>query len=118
MIQMNAETAEALGQWIAEKIKEAVSPLKREIAELKAAQKNFRYIGVWDAAARYQAGNFVTVDGSLWHCNMETVNRPGRDVGAWTLVCKRGQDGRDATPQRAVTGHRPNGAGVVERRQT
>jgi hypothetical protein len=115
MIEMTEEMALALGEFIAEKISEAVTPLRREIAELKSAQKSFRYVGVWDAGAKYEAGNFVTVDGSLFHCNMETTNRPGRDVGAWTLVCKRGADGKDALSVRSPTTFRPNGA-QVERR--
>jgi hypothetical protein len=47
----------------------------------------------------------VTLDGSVFHCNVaETTQRPGTGPD-WTLMIKRGQDGRDAsrgpTAQRA-----------------
>jgi hypothetical protein len=115
---MTEEMALALGEFIAQKIREAVAPLQRRIAELETKQAKidgFRYIGTWADGARYEPGNFTTHDGSLWHCNRETTSRPGRDVGAWTLVCKRGADGKDALSVRAPTTYRPNGA-QVERR--
>jgi hypothetical protein len=121
-MQMSEEMVIALGGFISEKIAEAVAPLQRRIAELETKifeletrTKNYRYLGTWADGARYEPGNFTTHDGSLWHCNRETTNRPGRDVGAWTLVCKRGQDGRDALSVRQPTAYRPNGA-QMERR--
>jgi hypothetical protein len=118
MIEMNAELAEALGQWIAEKISEAVAPLKRELAELKAGQAdlaNWKYVGTWTSGF-YRKNNFVISDGSLWICLDDTHTRPGENPRAWQLCTKRGRDGKDAPTVRAVTGHRPNGGSIVERR--
>jgi hypothetical protein len=115
MIEMNDDLVQALGQFIAEKINAAVAPLRRRIDELENRTKSFRYIGTWHDGTRYEAGNFITHDGSVWHCNFDTASRPGKDVGAWTLICKRGQDGKDALSVRDPTRYRPNGA-QVERR--
>jgi hypothetical protein len=106
----------ALGEFVREQIDKATRPLLARLAELENRTKAFRYVGTWDAAGtRYEAGNFVTMDGSLWHCNFDTASRPGKDVGAWTLVCKRGQDGKDALSIRQPTTYRSNGA-QIERR--
>jgi len=52
--------------------------------------------GIWKSDQEYKRGNFVTTAGSTWHCNEVTKDRPGVSR-AWTLVVKRGSDGRDAT---------------------
>ena len=80
----------SIGLFVAERVK----PLEARIAEMEAKQNEFRYVGVW-AVGKYHEGNFVTHDGSLWHCNQETERKPGQD-SAWTLCCKRGQDGNRA----------------------
>lgn len=53
------------------------------------------YRGVW-RDKEYVPGDLVTWDGSLWHCNAVTEDRPG--IGspkAWTLAVKRGRDGKN-----------------------
>ena len=52
--------------------------------------------GIWKSDQEYKRGHFVTTAGSTWHCNELTKDRPGVSK-AWTLVVKRGSDGKDAT---------------------
>jgi hypothetical protein len=117
MIAINEDLAEALGAWVAQKIADAVNPLLARLAEVEKRTKAFRHIGIWRDGMQCEAGNFITHDGSVWHCNFDTASRPGKDVGAWTLVCKRGQDGKDALSIRQATTYRSNGA-QIERRPT
>lgn len=78
-----------------------VEPLKQRIAELERKQREFRYCGVWVERTPYYEGNFVTRDGSLWHCNINGVEtKPGKDPVAWTLCVKRGKDGFDGADGR------------------
>ena len=51
------------------------------------------YRGVWKDGA-YEAGDTITWDGSLWHCEAPTAGKPG-ESGGWKLVAKRGRDGKD-----------------------
>src|SRR5689334_11618562 len=83
--QMLEKVSHELGKSIGQFVLEQIKPLKKRIAELEAAQANFGYRGVWNVGSEYRQGNFVTVDGSLFHCNMTTKNRPGKDPVSWTL---------------------------------
>ena len=79
---------------IARFVESRVHPLRQKIAELEDRQREFCYRGVW-AVGSYKAGNFVTHDGSLWHCDADNTNsKPGTDESGWTLCCKRGKDAR------------------------
>jgi hypothetical protein len=51
------------------------------------------YRGIW-SEGEYQRGDTVTRDGSLWHCERTTCDRPG-DTTDWKLATKRGRDGKD-----------------------
>lgn len=52
------------------------------------------YRGAWAAAGEYQAGDVVSWDGSMWHCEEKsTTERPG--TTAWRMCVKRGRDGKD-----------------------
>ena len=53
------------------------------------------YCGVYQAGGRYEPGDLVTWQGSSWHCNAATGERPGSGA-AWTLAVKCGRDGKDA----------------------
>jgi len=85
----------AVGIHIANEVKAATIPLRQRIEELETRLSNFRYAGVWCEGNEYRTGNFVTHDGSLFHCNLPTKNRPGKDNVSWSLCVKRGQDGKD-----------------------
>jgi hypothetical protein len=63
---------------------------------------DFGYRGVWTEGTEYKQGNFCTFDGSLFHCNLPTKNRPGKDPVSWSLCVKRGTDGKDGS-LRAMT---------------
>lgn len=52
--------------------------------------KEFKYCGVWQRAAEYKHGNFVTFEGAVWHCNKATTTKPGTSED-WTLAVKSGR---------------------------
>lgn len=43
----------------------------------------------------YAKGDAITWGGSLWHCNENTKENPDQNHTAWTLVAKKGRDGKD-----------------------
>jgi hypothetical protein len=51
--------------------------------------------GVYQEGKSYDVGNLVTWAGSSWHCNESTRDKPGEGSKAWTLMVKRGRDGKD-----------------------
>lgn len=99
--------AEGLVPFIKELIADAVSePVARNavceqrIVELEAhvikleQQPTMKYLGVWNLERTYFIGDFVTDDGSLWHCDKACTGvRPGDGV-CWVLAVKRGRDGK------------------------
>jgi hypothetical protein len=56
----------------------------------------FKYCGTYESGREYRPGNFVTDNGSIWHCDKPTTTRPG-DGDCWTLAVKRGRDARVST---------------------
>lgn len=53
------------------------------------------YLGVHQDGKTYDVGELVTWAGSAWHCNEATTTKPGDGSKAWTLMVKRGRDGKD-----------------------
>lgn len=62
------------------------------------------YRGIWSEGKEYEQGDVVTWAGSTWHCNggdLEgawkgaTKEKPGDGAKYWTLMAKRGRDGKD-----------------------
>lgn len=53
--------------------------------------------GVYLAGKAYDRADQVTWGGSIWMANERTVTKPGESK-EWTLVVKRGRDGKDAQP--------------------
>jgi len=51
--------------------------------------------GVYQDGKSYALGHLVTWAGSSWHCNEPTTSKPGDGSKAWTLMVKRGRDGKD-----------------------
>lgn len=51
--------------------------------------------GVYQEGKSYDFGHLVTWGGSSWHCNEPTTSKPGEGTKAWTLMVKRGRDGKD-----------------------
>jgi len=55
-----------------------------------------QYRGVYQEATGYDRGDVVTWAGGAWHCNEATTEKPGDGLSVWTLMVKRGRDGRGA----------------------
>lgn len=53
------------------------------------------YQGVYQDGKAYELGDVTTWAGSTWHCNEATETKPGDGSKAWTLMVKRGRDGKD-----------------------
>ena len=69
----------------------ALDRLNDRIKEIEA--KGVVYRGVWQAADEYKRGDLATLDGSIWHCNADTRDKPGNGR-TWTLAVKAGRDAR------------------------
>jgi hypothetical protein len=78
-----------------EALRSLISALSDRLAEVEKRETNLRYCGVFEIGRTYQEGNFVTFDGSIWHCKAATQTRPGQS-DRWVLACKRGSDAKDA----------------------
>lgn len=64
------------------------------------------WVGVYQAGKSYERSQCVTAGGSTWHCNEPTTTAPGDGAKAWSLMVKRGRDGkdgRDGTPPPVVS---------------
>ena len=83
------------GKFVREKIAEACTPLVQRIEQLEQTLGEFGYLGQWQEGVVYRAGNFVTLGGSLWHCNVnECSTRPSTENPDYSLAVKRGRDGK------------------------
>lgn len=51
--------------------------------------------GVYQDGKTYDQADSVTWAGSSWLCHTPTTTKPGDGSKAWTLIVKRGRDGRD-----------------------
>ena len=60
--------------------------------------------GVFRDGASYALGDVVTWGGSQWHCNEATSTKPGEGSKDWTLIVKRGRDGKDGRDSIAMPG--------------
>lgn len=58
------------------------------------------YRSVFKDGTTYVPGDIVTWGGNAWHCDKETTGKP--DCGDWTLMVKKGRDGRDLLPKAVV----------------
>jgi hypothetical protein len=54
-----------------------------------------RYEGVYVEGRAYTQGAVTTWAGSTWHANKDTTAKPGEGSKDWTLIVKRGRDGKD-----------------------
>jgi hypothetical protein len=63
------------------------------MAEHELAWPALIYRGVWRDEQAYVPGDTCTYDGSLWHCNVPTTERPGLSPD-WTQAVSRGRDGK------------------------
>lgn len=72
-----------------------IEALSARVAQLEA-RPALKYLGVWKDGTTYHRGDFVTYNGSVWHCNTDstTSSIPGNERSEWTLAVKSGQDRR------------------------
>lgn len=56
------------------------------------------YQGVYQIGEKYQVGDVVTWAGGMWHCNLDTENKPGDGNPEWTLAVKRGRSAKEPVP--------------------
>ena len=90
---MNEEMLHALANVIKQAVNDAVNPLQQRIKTLESAPKVV-YSGVYEAEKEYQAGEMVTNNGSVWHCNVKTMQKPDGSNTDWTLAVKKGRDSK------------------------
>lgn len=62
--------------------------------EYEVTMPHLAYCGIYKQDQDYMIGDVVTWGGNAWHCNEPTKEKP--DAGPWTLMVKRGRDGKDA----------------------
>lgn len=70
--------------------------IARVVAHVIAEQPRLKYSGVYVEGRAYRPGEFVTRNGSLWHCNTVSPSTAPGGAGSndWTLAVKRGRDAR------------------------
>jgi hypothetical protein len=87
-----------------------IAALDAKIARLETALSAFAFKGAWVEGQRYKRGNFCSPGGAVYHCQVDTLTRPGTDDKVWTLAVPRARDGRDGkdyvAPERVVRSHR------------
>jgi hypothetical protein len=69
-------------------------PAGRDGLDGKDGTPGLRYCGVYADGRGYALGDIVTWAGSMWHCHDATTTKPGDGSPAWTLMVKRGRDGK------------------------
>jgi HK97 family phage prohead protease len=70
----------------------AVVKIHNNLHRSLKAHKALQYKGVFNPGATYEHGNFVSHQGSLWHCDAATTtDKPGENNTHWTLAVKRGR---------------------------
>jgi hypothetical protein len=89
--EMQAQMQKAIGRFV----RSELAPLLDRITQLELQLENFGYSGDWSEGCAYRRGAFVTLSGSMWHCNAdETISRPDTHNPDWKLAVKRGRDAR------------------------
>lgn len=79
-----------------------------DVVLAKFAMPVMIYKGVFRAESKFERGDTVTWDGSLWHCEVDTTsNKPGTG-GDWKLAAKHGAPGKDGNSVKGERG--PPGA--------
>jgi hypothetical protein len=81
------------GTGIAQRVETA--SLEARVRALEA-RPSLVYKGVWDAAAVYNRGMFVTKGGAVWHSEVDGNRGVPPPAPQWKLAVKKGSDGKDA----------------------
>lgn len=69
---------------------ERIEQLERKVDGALQKGGSIRYAGVYRVGKSYEAGQFATYQGGLWHCNEDTDTKPGSGPH-WTLAVKSGE---------------------------
>lgn len=70
------------------------------MADGRKIESEFKLVGsmqyreIHENGRKYEIGDVVTYDGSMWVALRDTVGAPGKSAD-WRLAVKRGQDGRN-----------------------
>lgn len=70
-------------------------PAGRDGKDGEPGKPGLEFAGVYQEGKSYERGHMVTWGGGSWHCNEPTNDKPGEGSKAWTLMVKRGRDGKD-----------------------
>jgi hypothetical protein len=72
------------------------SEILKRITDLER-KPSLSYEGTYSADKAYVVGNFITHDGSLWHCQMPSQGiEPGHAPAHYKLAVKRGRDSKES----------------------
>lgn len=98
--EIRALILEHAGEAAGTAVTELVASIELDGRTFKVGGREFQipaieYRGVYRAGSSYVRGDMATYDGSLWHCNASTSDRPGDGSQFWTLAAKRGRDSRN-----------------------
>jgi hypothetical protein len=87
----NAILLKAIGTALGEaqgELERRIAGLERQLNDIE--QTRLRFMGVHEPGRRYSRGVLVVRNGSLWHCNGDTSETPGRS-NDWQLAVKQGE---------------------------
>lgn len=69
---------------------ERLDRMDRQITDM--VEHGIRYRGYWSHGTKAARGDSFTHDGSVWRCNRETIDEPGRDSPDWSVLVRKGAD--------------------------
>lgn len=81
--------ADAIFNQVSSYVARRLGPLEERIRALEAQTKAMTYQGTYSGGRMYHKGNFCTHNGSIWHANKDTQDKPGAS-NDWTLAAKGG----------------------------
>ena len=86
----------ALVEGIADGVKDHIKALEARIDEMQKTQ--LRFCGRW-TEQEYAPGSIVELGGSAWVAKRLTRSKPSpaETEADWSLFCRRGRDGKDAS---------------------
>jgi collagen type III alpha len=72
------------------------------VKEFRHQTATMIYRGVYQHGKQYERGDVVTWSGATWHTNVTTATKPDEGHKDWTLMVKRGRDGKDGINAQAL----------------
>lgn len=72
---------------------ERVEKLEASVIEL--GDRAFDYRGYWSGGMKAKRNEAYTHDGSIWLAHRSTDDTPSKASPAWSIICRKGRDGRD-----------------------